>query len=175
MAAPRTLTRKILERRLRDGRLEPGADIVLDVDQVLLEDATGTMAGMQFEELGVDRVQRAARGLLRRPQRPELDHRNMDDARYLQAFCARYGLAYSRPGNGISHYVHLERYARPGHVLVGADSHTSMAGALGMLAIGAGGLEVAVAMAGHGFALACPTVVGVELPARSARGCRRRT
>ena len=90
----------------------------------------------------------------------------MDDARYLQAFCARYGLAYSRPGNGISHYVHLERYARPGHVLVGADSHTSMAGALGMLAIGAGGLDVAVAMAGHGFALACPTVVGVELPGR---------
>ena len=163
MAAPRTLTRKILERRLRDGRLEPGADIVLDVDQVLLEDATGTMAGMQFEELGVDRVQVPLAVCYVDHNVLGLDHRNMDDARYLQAFCARYGLAYSRPGNGISHYVHLERYARPGHVLVGADSHTSMAGALGMLAIGAGGLDVAVAMAGHGFALACPTVVGVEL------------
>ena len=163
MAAPRTLTRKILESRLRDGRLEPGADIVLDVDQVLLEDATGTMAGMQFEELGVDRVQVPLAVCYVDHNVLGLDHRNMDDARWLQAFCARYGVRYSRPGNGISHYVHLERYARPGQVLVGADSHTSMAGALGMLAIGAGGLDVAVAMAGHGFALACPSVVGVEL------------
>jgi aconitate hydratase len=163
VAAPRTLTRKILEDHLRDGRLEPGADIVLDVDQVLLEDATGTMAGMQFEELEVDRVAVPLAITYVDHNVLGLDHRNMDDARYLQAFCARYGLLYSRPGNGISHYVHLERYARPGQVLVGADSHTSMAGAVGMLAIGAGGLDVAVAMAGHGFALACPTVVGVEL------------
>ena len=163
MAAPRTLTRKILEAHLRDGRLEPGADIVLDVDQVLLEDATGTMAGMQFEELEVDRVAVPLAITYVDHNVLGLDHRNMDDARYLQAFCARYGLLYSRPGNGISHYLHLERYARPGQVLVGADSHTSMAGAVGMLAIGAGGLDVAVAMAGHGFALACPTVVGVEL------------
>jgi aconitate hydratase len=163
VSAPRTLTRKILESHLRDGRLEPGADIVLDVDQVLLEDATGTMAGMQFEELEVDRVAVPLAITYVDHNVLGLDHRNMDDARYLQAFCARYGLLYSRPGNGISHYVHLERYARPGQVLVGADSHTSMAGALGMLAIGAGGLDVAVAMAGHGFALACPPVVGVEL------------
>jgi predicted aconitate hydratase len=160
---PQTLTHKLLSSHLRDGRLEPGADIVLDVDQVLLEDATGTMAGMQFEELGVDRVQVPLAITYVDHNVLGLDHRNMDDARYLQAFCARFGLLYSRPGNGISHYVHLERYARPGQVLVGADSHTSMAGALGMLAIGAGGLDVAVAMAGHGFALACPTVVGVEL------------
>jgi aconitate hydratase len=160
---PRTLTHKLLESHLRSGRLEPGADIVLDVDQVLLEDATGTMAGMQFEELGVDRVAVPLAITYVDHNVLGLDHRNMDDARYLQAFCARYGLLYSRPGNGISHYVHLERYARPAQVLVGADSHTSMAGALGMLAIGAGGLDVAVAMAGHGFALGCPTVVGVEL------------
>src|SRR4051812_49465723 len=121
------------------------------------------MAGMQFEELGVDRVQVPLAITYVDHNVLGLDHRNMDDARYLQAFCARFGLLYSRPGNGISHYVPLERYARSGQVLVGADSHTSMAGAVGMLAIGAGGLDVAVAMAGHGFALACPTVVGVEL------------
>jgi aconitate hydratase len=166
VAAPRTLTRKLLESHLRSGRLEHGEDIELDVDQVLLEDATGTMAGMQFEELGVDRVAVPLAITYVDHNVIGLDHRNMDDARYLQAFCARYGLLYSRPGNGISHYLHLERYARPGQVLVGADSHTSMAGALGMLAIGAGGLDVAVAMAGHGFALRSPTVVGVELRGR---------
>jgi aconitate hydratase len=164
VAAPRTLTRKLLESHLRSGTLdEPGADVELDVDQVLLEDATGTMAGMQFEELGVDRVQVPLAVCYVDHNVLGLDHRNMDDARWLQAFCARYGVLYSRPGNGISHYLHLERYARPGQVLVGADSHTSMAGALGMLAIGAGGLDVAVAMAGHGFALGAPRVVGVEL------------
>jgi aconitate hydratase len=163
VAAPRTLTRKLLEAHLREGRLEPGEDIELDVDQVLLEDATGTMAGMQFEELGVDRVQVPLAVCYVDHNVLGLDNRNMDDARYLQAFCARYGLLYSRPGNGISHYVHLERYAKPGEVLVGADSHTTMAGALGMLAIGAGGLDVAVAMAGHGFSLVAPTVVGVQL------------
>jgi aconitate hydratase len=161
--SPRTLTRKLLEAHLQSGRLEPGEDIVLGVDQVLLEDATGTMAGMQFEELDVDRAAVPLAITYVDHNVLGLDHRNMDDARYLQAFCARYGLLYSRPGNGISHYVHLERYARPGEVLIGADSHTTMAGALGMLAIGAGGLDVAVAMAGHGFATQCPRVVGVEL------------
>jgi aconitate hydratase len=161
--APRTLTRKLLEAHLRTGDLEPGADVELDVDQILLEDATGTMAGMQFEELGVDRVQVPLAVCYVDHNVLGVDHRNMDDARWLQAFCARYGVLYSRPGNGISHYVHLERYAKPGEVLVGADSHTTMAGAVGMLAIGAGGLDVAVAMAGHGFALRAPKVVGVQL------------
>jgi aconitate hydratase len=161
--SPRTLTHKLLDDHLESGRLEPGEDIVLRVDQVLLEDATGTMAGMQFEELGIDRVQVPLAVTYVDHNVLGLDHRNMDDARWLQAFCTRYGLLYSRPGNGISHYVHLERHAKPGGVLVGADSHTTMAGALGMIAIGAGGLDVAVAMAGHGFALRCPAVVGVEL------------
>ena len=129
VAAPRTLTRKILERRLRDGRLEPGAEIVLAVDQVLIEDATGTMAGMQFEELGVDRVAGAARGRLRRPQRPparppQHGRRTATCRRSARATASR----TRRPGNGISHYVHLERFARPGQLLVGADSHTSTAG-----------------------------------------------
>jgi aconitate hydratase len=87
----------------------------------------------------------------------------MDEHRFLRSFSAHYGIHYSRPGNGISHYVHLERFARPGELLVGADSHSTMAGALGMFAVGAGGLDVAVAMAGHGFSVECPKVVGVEL------------
>jgi aconitate hydratase len=163
VASRRTLTHKLLDAHLRSGSLAAGEDIELDVDQVLLEDATGTMAGMQFEELGVDRVQVPLAVTYVDHNVLGLDERNMDDARWLQAFCARYGLLYSRPGNGISHYVHLERFGRPGQVLVGADSHTSMGGALGMVAIGAGGLDVAVAMAGHGFALRCPAVVGVAL------------
>jgi aconitate hydratase len=93
----------------------------------------------------------------------QIDDKNMDEHRYLQSFSARYGVLYSRPGNGISHYVHLERFARPGKLLVGADSHSTMAGALGMFAVGAGELDVAVAMAGHGFSLECPKVVSVEL------------
>jgi aconitate hydratase len=93
----------------------------------------------------------------------QIDEKNMDEHRFLRSFSARYGISYSRPGNGISHYVHLERFARPGELLVGADSHSTMAGALGMFAVGAGGLDVAVAMAGHGFSLQCPGVVGVEL------------
>ena len=163
MPAPRTLTHKLLEAHLAGGRLRPGEDIELRVDQVLVEDATGTMAALQFEELGTTRVAVPLAVLYVDHNVLGIDHRNMDDHRYLQAFCRRYGLHYSRPGNGISHYVHLERYARPGQVLVGADSHTTMAGALGMLAIGAGGLEVAVAMAGHGFSLQCPRVVEVQL------------
>jgi aconitate hydratase len=160
---PRTFTHKLLDSHLRSGRLAAGEEIELDVDQVLLEDATGTMAAMQFEELEVDRVAVPLAVTYVDHNVLGLDHRNMDDARYLQAFCARYGMHYSRPGNGISHYVHLERCAKPGEVLIGADSHTTMAGAVGMLAIGAGGLDVAVAMAGHGFWLQCPIVVGVEL------------
>src|SRR5919109_285806 len=91
------------------------------------------------------------------------DFKNADDHRFLQTFCAKHGLHFSRPGNGICHYLHLERFARPGELLIGADSHTTTAGALGMIAIGAGGLEVAVAMAGHPYEIACPEVVEVEL------------
>ena len=161
--APRNLTHKLLESHLTAGRLEAGEEITIALDQVLVEDATGTMTGMQFEAMEVDRVRVPLAVMYVDHNVIQLDHKNMDDHRYLQAFCARYGLLYSRPGNGISHYVHLERFARPGQTLVGADSHSTMAGAAGMLAIGAGGLEVAVAMAGFGFTLECPKVVRVEL------------
>jgi aconitate hydratase len=133
------------------------------VDQVLIEDATGSMTALQFERLEAERVEVPLAVMYVDHNVLQTDGKNMDEHRYLQTFSARYGVHYSRPGNGISHYVHLERFARPGELLLGADSHSTMAGAVGMFAIGAGGLDVAVAMAGHGFSLECPKVVGVEL------------
>src|SRR5690349_3868143 len=120
------------------------------------------MACLQFEQLGLGRVAVPTVSYVDHNVL-QFDDKNPEDHAYLRSWAARYGALYSRPGNGIAHYLHLERFARPGWVLVGADSHTTMAGALGMLAIGAGGLDVAVAMAGHGFSLVAPTVVGVEL------------
>ncbi|MBN1528056.1 MAG: aconitate hydratase [Thermoleophilaceae bacterium] len=157
------LTRQILAEHLAEGELKAGAPVALRVDQTLLQDATGTMALMQFEQLGVSRVKvdRAIQYVDHNVI--QLDNKNPDDHRMLQALCRRYGIHFSRPGNGICHYVHIERFARPGHVLVGADSHTTTSGALGMLAMGAGGLDVAVAMGGHAYEIACPEVVEVRL------------
>jgi aconitate hydratase len=160
---PENLTRQILRERLVDGELTPGEAISLKVDQTLLQDATGTMALMQFEQLDVPRVQVERAVQYVDHNVIQLDFKNPDDHRMLQALCGRYGIDYSRPGNGICHYVHIERYAKPGGVLVGADSHTTTSGALGMIAIGAGGLDVAVSMAGHPYEIACPAVVEVWL------------
>src|SRR5688500_6855026 len=157
------LTRQILREHLVDGELTPGAAISLKVDQTLLQDATGTMALMQFEQLDVPRV-KVERALQYVDHNViQLDFKNPDDHRMLRALCRKYGIHYSRPGNGICHYVHIERYARPGGILVGADSHTTTSGALGMIPIGAGGLDVAVVMAGHPYEIACPEVVEVHL------------
>ncbi len=163
MAVPRSLTRKLLAEHLSSGKLVAGEEINLSVDQVLIEDATGSMTALQFEKLDVDRIAVPLAVMYVDHNVLQIDDKNMDEHRYLQTFSARYGVRYSRPGNGISHYVHLERFARPGELLVGADSHSTMAGAVGMFAVGAGGLDVAVAMAGYGFSLECPKVVGVEL------------
>jgi aconitate hydratase len=159
---PRTLTERIISEHLVGASDE---EVELRVDQILLEDATGTMACLQFERLGLDGV--------RIPTVSYVDHnvlqfddKNPDDHAYLRSWAARYGALYSRPGNGISHYVHLARFARPGSFLLGADSHTTMGGALGMLAIGAGATEVAVAMAGRPYAVERPLIVGVELRGR---------
>ena len=157
------LTRQLLRDHLVEGELMPGTPIALRVDQTLLQDATGTMALMQFEQLGVPRV-RVERAVQYVDHNViQLDNKNPDDHRMLQALCRRYGIHYSRPGNGICHYVHIERFARPGGILVGADSHTTTSGAVGMIAIGAGGLDVAVAMGGHAYEIACPEVVEVRL------------
>jgi aconitate hydratase len=166
---PQNLTRQILREHLTDGELTPGEAISLRVDQTLLQDATGTMALMQFEQLDVPRV-KVERALQYIDHNViQLDFKNPDDHRMLRALCRKYGIDYSRPGNGICHYVHIERYARPGGILVGADSHTTTSGALGMIAIGAGGLDVAVAMAGHPYEIACPEVVEVRLEDTLAR------
>jgi aconitate hydratase len=163
------LTRQILREHLADGELQPGSPIGLRVDQTLLQDATGTMAFMQFEQLGVPRV-RVRRAVQYVDHNViALDFKNPDDHRFLQAMCARHGVHYSRAGNGISHYISLERFARPGDVMVGADSHTTTSGALGMIAIGAGGLDVAVAMGGFHYEIACPEVVEVRLDGGLAR------
>ena len=163
------LTRQILREHLAEGTLEAGEAIGLHVDQTLLQDATGTMALMQFEQLGVPRVRvdRAVQYVDHNVV--ALDFKNPDDHRFLRALARKHGLHFSRPGNGISHYVHLERFGRPGDVLIGADSHTTTGGALGMLSIGAGGLDVAVVMGGHPFEIACPEVVEVHLEGQLSR------
>src|SRR5215210_4191706 len=163
MAEPQNLVQKLFSGHLSAGELVPGKEIDLVVDQILIEDATGSMTALQFEELGVDHVDVPLAVMYVDHNVLQIDDKNMDEHRYLQTFSARYGIHYSRPGNGISHYVHLERFAKPGEVLVGADSHSTMGGAAGMFAVGAGGLDVAVAMAGYGFTLECPKVVGLEL------------
>src|SRR5215213_3517052 len=163
------LTRQILREHLVDGELRPGAAISLNVDQTLLQDATGTMALMQFEQLEVPRVQVERAVQYVDHNVIQLDFKNPDDHRMLQALARRHGIHFSRPGNGICHYVHIERFARPGGILVGADSHTTTSGALGMIAMGAGGLDVAVAMGGHPYEIACPEVVEVQLGGTLAR------
>ena len=146
-----------------EGTLDPGEEVGLRIDQTLLQDATGTMACLQFERMGVGRVQVDLAVQYIDHNVIQLDFKNPDDHLFLQGFAARYGLHYSRPGNGICHYLHVERYARPGATLVGADSHTTSSGALGSIAIGAGGLDVALVMAGQPFQTPAPKVVGVEL------------
>jgi aconitate hydratase len=161
-----TMTGKILEQHLVSGRLAAGEEIALRIDQTLLQDATGTMACMEFEALGLDRVRADLAVQYVDHNMLQFDHRNADDHLFLQGCAARYGLHYSRAGNGICHQVHTERFARPGATLLGADSHTPTSGACGAIAIGAGGLEVALAMAGYPFETPTPMVVGVFLENR---------
>jgi predicted aconitate hydratase len=166
---PENLSRQILSEHLVEGELNAGSPIALRVDQTLLQDATGTMACMQFEQLGVPRVQVERAVQYVDHNVIQLDFKNPDDHRMLQALARKYGLYYSRPGNGICHYVHIERFAKPGGILVGADSHTTTSGALGMIAIGAGGLDVAVAMGGYPYEIACPEIVEVHLSGTLSR------
>ncbi|HYT26336.1 MAG TPA: aconitase family protein, partial [Actinomycetota bacterium] len=158
-----TMTAKILEAHLAGGRLAPGEEVAVTIDQTLLQDATGTMACMEFEALGFDEVKVPTAMQYIDHNMLQFDHRNADDHLFLQTFAARYGIRFSRAGNGICHQVHTERVARPGATLLGADSHTPTSGAVGSIAIGAGGLEVALAMAGRPLRMPTPVVVGVHL------------
>ncbi|MBI1865939.1 MAG: aconitate hydratase [Nitrospirae bacterium] len=152
-----------LKAQIQAGTMEAGMPISIRIAQTLTQDATGTMAYLQFEALGVDRVKTELSVSYVDHNMLQDDFKNPDDHRYLQSIAARYGLHFSRPGNGICHQVHLERFGRPGKTLLGSDSHTPTSGGIGMIAIGAGGMDVALAMAGIPFNLKMPKVIGVKL------------
>ena len=168
--AGKSLIYKILETHLVEGTLVAGEDIAISIDQILTQDATGTMAYLEFESLGLDTVKTLSVSYV--------DHNtlqdgfeNADDHKYLQDVASKYGIYYSKAGNGICHQVHLERFARPGQTLVGADSHTPTAGGLGMFAVGVGGMDVAASMAGKPFHLTCPKVTNIKLNGRLQPWC----
>lgn len=157
------LTQKIISTHLDGGKIDPGTEISLRIDQGLLQDTTGTMGFLQLEELGVDRIKIPFAIVYVDHNILAIDFKNPDDHMFLRSFAQKHGIHFSRPGTGICHYLHMERFAKPGQTLLGADSHTVMAGSVSMIAIGAGGLDVAVALAGHPFVLAMPKVVEVRL------------
>lgn len=161
--APRNVTQKLIADHLVSGDMEPGEEIGLRIDQTLTQDATGTLVMLELEAMGLDRVQTELSAQYVDHNLIQEDHKNPDDHLFLLSACRRFGVWYSRPGNGVSHPVHQERFGKPGRTLLGSDSHTPAAGAIGMLAMGAGGIEVALAMAGEPIYLRCPEVWGIHL------------
>ncbi|WP_248897999.1 aconitate hydratase [Haloplanus halobius] len=158
-----TLTEKILDDHLVEGELDPGEEIGIEIDQVLTQDTTGTMVWLQFEALELDEVQTELAAQYCDHQTYQFDFKNTDDHRFLRSAAGTYGAYFSRPGNGICHNVHKENFAAPGKTMLGSDSHTPTPGGLGELAIGAGGLDVAVAMGGGPYFVEMPEVVNVRL------------
>ena len=158
-----TITEKILDDHLVEGELTPGEEIGIEIDQVLTQDTTGTMVWLQFEALDLDEVQTELAAQYCDHQTYQFDFKNTDDHRFLRSAAGTYGAYFSRPGNGICHQVHKENFAAPGKTLLGSDSHTPTPGGLGQLAIGAGGLDIAVAMGGGPYYVEMPEVVNVHL------------
>jgi len=158
-----SLAQKIIKNHLVEGELVVGSPIAIKIDQTLTQDATGTMAYLQFEALGIDRVRTELSVSYVDHNTLQSGFENADDHRFLQSVAAKYGILFSRPGNGICHQLHLERFGIPGKTLLGSDSHTPTGGGIGMLAIGAGGLDVALAMGGQPFHLAMPKIVNIRL------------
>jgi len=161
-----SITQKLIESHLVSGRYDPGTEIGIRIDQTLTQDATGTMAYLQFEAMKIDRVKTELSVSYVDHNTVQIGFESADDHRYLQTVAARYGIYYSRAGNGVCHQVHLERFGIPGKTLLGSDSHTPTGGGLGMLAIGAGGLDVARAMGGRPFYFTCPKVFRINLTGR---------
>ena len=159
----KTVTEKILAAHLVEGQMIKGQEIGISIDQTLTQDATGTMAYLEFEAIGIPRVKTECSVCYVDHNLVQSDFKNADDHRFLQSIARKYGLYFSPPGNGISHQVHLERFGLPGKTLLGSDSHTPTGGGLGMLAIGAGGLDVAMAMAGKPFYVVMPKIYGIRL------------
>jgi aconitate hydratase len=163
MSRGRNVARKLLEAHLLEGDLEPGAEIALRIDQTLTQDATGTLVMLEFEALGTEEVRTELSAQYVDHNLLQADFRNADDHLFLRSAARRFGLWFSKPGNGVSHPVHMQRFGAPGKTLLGSDSHTCAAGSLGMLAIGTGGLDVALAMAGEPYYVKMPEIWGVRL------------
>ncbi len=159
----KTLTEKILSAHIVDGEMIKGKEIGIRIDQTLTQDATGTMAYLEFEAMGVPRVKTEKSVAYIDHNTLQNGFENADDHRFIGSVCKKHGIYFSRPGNGICHQVHLERFGIPGKTLIGSDSHTPTGGGIGMIAIGAGGMDVAVAMGGGAYYITCPKVVKVEL------------
>lgn len=158
-----TIAEKILKNHIVDGKMEKGAEIGIRIDQTLTQDATGTMAYLEFEAMGVDRVKTERSVAYIDHNTLQSGFENADDHKFIASVAKKHGIYFSRPGNGICHQVHLERFAVPGKTLIGSDSHTPTAGGIGMLACGAGGLDVAVAMGGGAYYITMPKMVRVNL------------
>jgi aconitate hydratase len=157
------VARRLIANHLLEGRMEPGHEIALRIDQTLTQDATGTLVMLELEAMGLDRVKTEVSAQYVDHNLLQTDFKNPDDHLFLQSACRRFGIWFSPPGNGISHVVHMERFGAPGKTLLGADSHSCAGGSLGMLAIGAGGLQVAMAMAGEPLRMSMPEVWGIRL------------
>ncbi|MCL4479554.1 MAG: aconitate hydratase [Deltaproteobacteria bacterium] len=160
------ITQKIISSHLVSGKMIPGEEIAIKIDQTLTQDATGTMAYLQFEAMGIPKVKTELSVSYVDHNTLQTGFENADDHKFLQTISSKYGIHFSKPGNGICHQVHLERFGAPGKTLLGSDSHTPTGGGIGMISIGAGGLDVAVAMGGGPFYLSMPKVVLVKLTGR---------
>ena len=161
-----TIAEKIIKSHLISGNMTRGSEVALKIDQTLTQDATGTMAYLQFEAMGIERVRTELSVAYIDHNTLQAGFENADDHRYIQTVAKKHGIRFSRPGNGICHQVHLERFSRPGATLIGSDSHTPTAGGIGMLAFGAGGLDVAVAMGGGAYYITMPKMIKVNLTGR---------
>ena len=158
-----TIAEKILAAHIVDGEMKQGTDIGLKIDQTLTQDATGTMAYLEFEAMGVERVKTERSVAYIDHNTLQTGFENADDHRFIQSICKKHGIYYSHPGNGICHQIHLERFSKPGKTLIGSDSHTPTCGGMGMLAMGAGGMDVAVAMGGGAYYIPMPKMLRVNL------------
>ena len=163
-----TIAQKIIKAHLLEGEMTPGSEIALRIDQTLTQDATGTMAYLEFEAIGIPRVRTKLSVAYIDHNTLQSGFENADDHRYIQSVAKKYGIRFSRPGNGICHQVHLERFGVPGMTLIGSDSHTPTGGGIGMLAMGAGGLDVAVAMGGGAYYITMPKMIKVNLTGKLA-------
>ena len=168
---PMNVVQKIIAAHLVEGDPAKDAELGIRIDQTLTQDATGTMAYLQFESMDVPHVRNELAVSYVDHNTVQIGFENADDHDFLQSVAKKYGIVYSKCGNGICHQLHLERFGKPGKTLLGSDSHTPTGGGIGMVAIGAGGIDIAVAMAGGAFHIPTPKVRGIKLTGRLPKGC----